>query len=119
MAPTGELVWVSTEDELDRVTAVAGSGPGYAFEIARCWAEACESLGFSEQQARRLVLTTLAGSVDLALASDASLDELRDGVTSRKGTTQAGLSALNGGSQLGSLFGETVQAAYARAVELR
>jgi pyrroline-5-carboxylate reductase len=119
MAPTGHLVWAASEDELDRVTAVAGSGPGYAFEIARCWADACEALGFSKADARELVLKTLAGSVDLALATDTPLDELRDGVTSKNGTTQAGLSVLNGDAQLGGLLGRTVEAAYARAVELR
>lgn len=119
MQPTGTLIWVESEDELDRVTAIAGSGPGYAFEIARCWVDAGEALGFSPAVARELVLGTLRGSVSLALESGDSLDALRDGVTSKNGTTQAGLTALNGESQLGDLFRQTLGAAYARAQELR
>jgi pyrroline-5-carboxylate reductase len=119
MQATGHLIWVDSEDELDRVTAVAGSGPGNAFEIARCWAEAGESLGFSPAQSRDLVLKTLEGAVDLALASDSALGDLRERVTSKNGTTQAGLFALNGDAQLDGLLRDTVKAAYERAVELR
>lgn len=119
MATTGRLVWVDTEDSIDRFTAIAGSGPGYMFEIARCWAQAGESLGFSAQEARAMVLQTIAGSIELALNSETSLDELRNGVTSKNGTTAAGLAALNEDSALDELFIRTVEAAYARAVELR
>lgn len=119
MDTTGQLVWVDTEDDIDRLTALAGSGPGYVFEIARCWMQAGQTLGFSEVQAREMVLRTLAGSVELALGSQESLGELRDGVTSKNGTTAAGLSELNRNASLDGLMQKTVEAAYARAVELR
>ncbi len=119
MGATGRLIWVDTEDDIDRLTAIAGSGPGYVFEIARSWMQAGQSLGFTECEARDIVLRTLAGSVELALGSQASLTELRDGVTSKNGTTAAGLSALNGDAGLDGLLKKTLEAAYARAVELR
>lgn len=119
MTTTGKQIWVDTEDAIDRFTAIAGSGPGYVFEIARCWTKAGESLGFSEAEARDMVLQTLAGSVELALSSDTPLGELRDGVTSKNGTTAAGLSALNRDASLDKLLQSTVDAAYSRAVELR
>ena len=107
------------EDELDRVTAVAGSGPGYAFEIARCWIEAAIKLGFSPETARELVLNTLGGSIELAMTSEQSAEALRNSVTSKNGTTEAGLKALTEDSKLEELFESTVKAAYQRAVELR
>ncbi|WOJ92825.1 pyrroline-5-carboxylate reductase [Congregibacter variabilis] len=119
MASTGHALWVSGEDALDRVTAIAGSGPGYAFEFARAWTGAAQALGFSEEQSRALVLKTVQGAVEMALNTDATLDELRDRVTSKNGTTHAGLSALNNDEQLDNLLSNTLQAAYARAVELR
>lgn len=119
MEATGKLIWVASEDDIDRVTAVAGSGPGYAFEIARCWMLAAQGLGFPPDESRELVLRTLAGSIELALNSETPMDELRDGVTSKNGTTAAGLSALNGDAGLKGLLQKTVDAAYARAVELR
>ena len=119
MASTGEVVDVDSEDALDRVTAIAGSGPGYVFEIARAYTEAAMSLGFDAETARRLSLSTLRGTVAMALESEKSLEDLRNSVTSKAGTTEAGLNALNGDGGLDRLLEQTVRAAYERAVELR
>jgi pyrroline-5-carboxylate reductase len=104
---------------LDRLTAVAGSGPGYVFEMLRAYVEAAEALGFSEEDARNLVLGTVRGALELALESDQSLEDLRKSVTSKGGTTAAGLDALNGADEFSTLIRETLEAAYQRAVELR
>ncbi len=116
---SGETVWVDSEDMLDRLTAVAGSGPGYVFEMLRAYVEAAEQLGFSEEDAKNLVLGTVSGTLELARESDQSLENLRTNVTSKGGTTAAGLNALNGKGEFSTLIGDTLQAAYQRAVELR
>jgi pyrroline-5-carboxylate reductase len=115
----GTFVWVDSEDGLDRVTAIAGSGPGYVFELARTYVQAATALGFSEDQARSLVLGTLAGTIEMAQSSNRSLATLRDNVTSKNGTTEAGLKALNGDNALTDLMSAAVHAAYARATEMR
>ena len=123
MQRAGTSVTVDSEDMLDRVTAVAGSGPGYVFEIARAYVAAAMDLGFDEKDAREMVLGTMAGTVAMAKGSDRPLEELRNSVTSKNGTTHAGLQALNGngdgGGELSRLLQATLQAAYDRAVELR
>jgi pyrroline-5-carboxylate reductase len=119
MAAAGSTLWVANEDMLDRLTAIAGSGPGYVFEIARAYVEAATELGFAPNDARQLVLGTMAGTIAMAQTSSSSLDELRNGVTSKNGTTAAGLDALNGDGALGERFRATLGAAYDRAVELR
>ncbi len=116
---SGEIVWVDSEDMLDRLTAVAGSGPGYVFEMLRAYVEAAEQLGFSETDAKSLVLGTVRGTLELALQSDQSLENLRTNVTSKGGTTAAGLDALNGKGEYSELIRNTLQAAYKRATELR
>ena len=116
---SGEIVWVDSEDMLDRLTAVAGSGPGYVFEMLRAYVEAAENLGFSEEDARNLVLGTVRGTLELAQQSDRTLEELRNSVTSKGGTTAAGLDALNGTDIFSKLISDTLSAAYQRAVELR
>ena len=52
MAAVGTVVWVSDEDQLDRLTAVAGSGPGYVFEMARSYVAAAQALGLSGRARR-------------------------------------------------------------------
>lgn len=115
----GGVVWVDTEDALDRVTAIAGSGPGYVFEIARCFVEAAKQLGFTDEQARDLVLDTMAGTVEMARDSNETLETLRNNVTSKNGVTQAGLEQFHADQRLAKLFEAVTQAAYDRAVELR
>ena len=113
------MIEVADEDALDRVTAVAGSGPGYVFEIARSYVEAAVEAGFTEDEATSMVLGTMQGTIAMAQQSDLSLEDLRNSVTSKNGTTEAGLNALNGQGKLSTLMSDTVQAAYRRAVELR
>lgn len=120
MRRAGATITVDSEEKLDRVTAVAGSGPGYVFEIARAYAEAAMAQGFDEEEAREMVLGTMGGAV--AMASEPSapdLEELRNSVTSKGGTTAAGLDALNEDNGLSDRLHATLQAAYDRAVELR
>lgn len=119
MRAVGSVLWVEDEDKLDRLTAIAGSGPGYVFEIARTYVEASAGLGFSHDAAKQLVLDTMAGAIEMARRSPLSLEDLRESVTSKGGTTAAGLTALNGQGDLDRLFQATLAAAYARAVALR
>lgn len=116
---SGEVVWVDNEDMLDRLTAVAGSGPGYVFEMLRAYVEAAENLGFSAEDAQNLVLGTVRGALELAQQSDRSLEDLRNSVTSKGGTTAAGLEALNGNGEFSTLIRDTLEAAYQRARALR
>lgn len=115
----GMSLRVSREEDLDKVTAVAGSGTGYAFEIIRCWIEAAESIGLSPAVSRELVLATIGGAVDLALAKSDCIELLRNSVTSPNGTTAAGLAELRKNEAIEYLMKATVDAALARAIELR
>lgn len=119
MKRAGTVIPVESEDGLDRVTAIAGSGPGYVFEIARTYVEAAKGLGFSDEDATAMVLETMQGAIAMAQQSELSLQELRNSVTSKNGTTAAGLGALNGGGELTDLLSGTLRAAYDRAIELR
>jgi pyrroline-5-carboxylate reductase len=119
MGLAGTVIEVPDEDALDRFTAVAGSGPGYVFELARAYVEAAKGLGFSHDEARRMVIATLEGTLAMASSSDEPLESLRNSVTSKGGTTAAGLAALNGEGELDRLLASTLTSAYERAVELR
>lgn len=116
---TGTCIAVDSEDQIDRLTAVSGSGPGYVFEMLRSYVAAAEALGFDHDTARKLVFDTVSGTVEAARQSDLSLEELRNSVTSKNGTTQAGLTELMRGGDLDALFHSTLQAAHRRAGELK
>ena len=77
-------------------------------------------MGFTEDEARAMVLGTMGGAVAMAEAHGApDLETLRNSVTSKGGTTAAGLDALNGDGLISTRLRDTLAAAYNRAVELR
>ena len=116
---TGTCILLSSEDEIDRLTAIIGSRPGYIFEVMRSYVLAAKSIGFDDETARTLVLDTIACTVETARQSADTLEELRTSVTNGNGTTQAGLAELMRDCKLEALFQIIVQAAYNRAIELR
>jgi len=116
---TGTCILLSSEDEIDRLTAIIGSRPGYIFEVMRSYVLAAKSIGFDDETARTLVLDTIACTVETARQSADTLEELRTSVTNGNGTTQAGLAELMRDRKLEALFQIIVQAAYNRAIELR
>lgn len=109
----GEVAWVPTEDALDAVTALSGSGPAYFFLLAECMADAGRELGLEHATAQRLALATLYGSGLLAHGAGADLLKLRAEVTSRGGTTEAALRVLES-ENLRGIVGRALAAAAAR-----
>lgn len=91
---TGITVWVQTEDEIDAVTAVSGSGPAYYFLMMEAMIEAGKSLGLSEETATQLTLQTALGAGRMAKAADVSPAELRRRVTSPGGTTEQAIATF-------------------------
>ena len=115
----GTAIWLADEDQVDRITAAAGSGPGYVFDFARAYQEAAQALGFDAEQARALTLQTIAGCMALAKDTGEPFDALRDSIMSKGGTTAAGVNALSEGGELDTRMRAALGAAYARALELR
>ena len=73
MQAVGEVVWVTTEDHLDVVTALSGSGPAYFFLLAELLTQGAIDLGLEPTAARRLAIATLHGAGQLAHAGDGDL----------------------------------------------
>jgi pyrroline-5-carboxylate reductase len=115
----GTALWLADEDQVDRITAAAGSGPGYVFDFARAYQEAAQALGFDTEQARALVLQTIAGCMALAEETGQPFEDLRDSIMSKGGTTAAGVGVLNEGGEMDTRLRAALGAAYARALELR
>jgi len=114
----GDVVWIDDEGLLDAVTAVSGSGPAYVFLLAECLAEAACAAGLDPEFARRLARATVEGAGELLHRSDLSPAELREKVTSSKGTTAAALEVLMDKDGLQDLLTRAVAAAAKRSREL-
>ncbi len=80
-----------SEDKLDAVTALSGSGPAYIFLLTEAMTEAAVKLGLDAKSAEELARQTVYGSANLMIGSGESAGKLREKVTSPNGTTQAAL----------------------------
>lgn len=113
----GDVLWVDREETLDAVTGVSASGPAYVFYCLEALEAAARAQGFDDAAARRLAYATFDGAVKLAVASADPPAVLRAQVTSKGGTTERGVAALEAGG-LPAAFAAAVDAATKRAAEM-
>lgn len=113
----GEIVWLADERLIDPVTAVSASGPAYVFWFIEQLAAFAEASGIPRADALRLAKHCVFGSGKLALESDQSPEELRRGVTSKGGTTEAALDVF-AAERLAERFARALEAATRRGGEL-
>jgi pyrroline-5-carboxylate reductase len=118
LAPLGICEWLAREDQLDAVTALAGSGPAFVYRFIAALAESGAELGLEPAQAQRLALAMVEGAASLAATSNAAPAELARRVTSPGGTTAAGLAVLDEDTALARLIAATLRAARDRGAEL-
>lgn len=117
LGAAGKTLWVESEAQMDGVTAVSGSGPAYVFYFIEALEDAASALGFEPKASRALALETFTGAVKLAAESPESVATLRARVTSKGGTTERALEALDKARVHDSIVG-AVRAAAERSREL-
>ncbi len=117
MASLGPVEWVA-ETQMDLLTALVGSGPGFVYRFVAALAKGATELGLDAVQAERLALAMCEGATELAAAADESPAELARRVASPGGTTEAGLAVLDADAALERLIVATLRAARDRGAEL-
>lgn len=117
LAAVGTTLWLDNESQMDAITGVSGSGPAYVFYFMEALEEAALGLGFDAKQAKQLSYDTFYGAVKLAMESPDSTSVLRNRVTSKGGTTEKALQAMEE-AQIKSRIIDAVNAAAERSREL-
>ena len=113
----GKEIEVKSEDQIDIITALSGSGPAYVFLFIQGLVEGAARLGLDEKQAKIAAIQTVLGGAKLAQNSDEDLKTLIENVTSKGGTTaeaQKKFTELN----FQGIIAQAMEAAYDRAKEL-
>lgn len=116
----GEEIFTENEDDLDRATALSGTGPAYVYLFMEAMVDAGVHLGFPRRIAEKLVIATLRGSVDFYERGDEKnrhLAALRNQVTSPGGTSAEALYYLEKAG-FRTAISRAVWAAYQRTLEL-
>jgi pyrroline-5-carboxylate reductase len=110
-------VLLVTEDKLDAVTALSGSGPAYIYYFIDSLINAGVLMGLTRKDASILTLETILGSAELLKMSNEHPHQLMNEVTSPGGTTAAALFELEKAGFAGIIM-KAVQAAALRSKEL-
>lgn len=121
LSSLGKVYLLSTEEELDAITAFSASGPALLFEYARIFETHLKIVTKDEVVAREIITQTFLGSAKLmerAILKGLSFEVLREQVTSKKGVTYEALQVLEK-NELEKIMGEAFHAAHARALELK
>ena len=119
-ASIGEAVIVDSEDQIDTVTAISGSGPAYFFLMIEEMIKAGVELGMDEDLVAKLTIQTALGAAMLAkqaAKTGETPEQLRHKVTSPGGTTQAALKVFQE-DQLGAIVLLAMTRAKERSKEL-
>ncbi len=91
----GLAIECETEEKINYITALSGSGPAYFFRLLESMAEQGENFGFSKKDSENIALNTLLGAgllAEKALKNKTdNFTSLREKVTSKGGTTEAAL----------------------------
>jgi len=115
-AGSGTVIHVE-EDQLNAVTAIAGSGPGYVFRFANALAQAGTALGLESATAQELARLTLVGAGTMLETPGADPTALEDSIATPGGVTEAALQSLDAAG-FDQLVVDAVKANVARSEEL-
>ena len=82
------------DDQMDAVTALAGSGPAFVYAMIEALSRGGEKMGLTKQSALRLAAQTALGASDLMITTEKSPADLIKMVVTPGGTTAAGLRVM-------------------------
>ena len=80
-----------TENQIDIVTAISGSGPAFYYKVINDIARAGEKMGMDYEKALTLSIQTAIGSAKMLLSSDKSAEDLIASVATKGGCTRVGV----------------------------
>lgn len=110
---------VKSEDDLNKITALSGSGPAYVFLFIDALIKSAVSLGFQKKQAEEIIFHLLDGSLAYykSVRNIYSPENLIQMVKSKKGTTEAALNKLSA-IKFNRQWQSAIAAAYKRAKKI-
>jgi len=114
--PLGYHIKAKHEDEINKVTSIAGSGPAYFYLFMQALQEAAEELDL--KNAKDIALYTAMGSCLYAEQKGLDFNTLKQNVTSKGGTTEAALKIFEKNDILKNTAKNAVKAALERSEEL-
>ncbi len=116
MSNCGKVI-KTTEDKIDAITALSGSGPAYYFKIIDLMAQAAVRLGLNYNEAILLSAQTALGSAKMLIENNFDTVQLIKNVTTPGGCTEVGNKVLKE-SDIDCILNKTIEDTMIKAVSL-
>ena len=117
LSSIGKCIEVS-EDQMDIVTAISGSGPAFFYKVIEDMARAGEKLGLEYDKSLLLATQTALGSAKMVMnRGETSVQTLIDNVATKGGCTFVGVSSMSEGNSE-KLFYDVISKTAQKAHEL-
>ncbi len=116
MSNCGKVI-KTTEDKIDIITALSGSGPAYYFKIIDLMAKAAAKLGLNHDEAILLSAQTALGSAKMMIENNFNTELLIKNVTTPGGCTEVGNNVLLN-SNIDEILDKTIKDTMLKAVSL-
>ena len=111
------LVVEVDDDQINAVTALAGSGPAFVYAMIEALARGGEKMGLNKQASLQLAAQTALGATEMMITSGKSPEELIKMVVTPGGTTAAGLRVMEE-RFVAAALADAVEAATKRGQEM-
>ena len=116
MSTCGKVI-KTTEDKIDIITALSGSGPAFYFKIIELMAKSAQKLGLDKNEALLLSTQTALGSAKMIFENDFNIEQLIKNVTTPGGCTEVG-NAVLADSLISDIFDKLIFETMLKAKEL-
>ena len=117
LSAVGHVVAVSSDADIDAVTAISGTGPAYFYLLIDMMIRSAQDFGLDAQAAQILTIETAKGAAAIADAEDETMASLIERVRSPGGTTTAAFDSLES-DHVRDIFARAFKAARDRAIAL-
>lgn len=114
----GEAIDLENEKYFHDFTAIFGSGPAYIFYLQELMYKLAKPMKIEKHKLEVLIKKLFLGSALMSHNSNQSFKELCENVTSKKGTTEAGLEVLRKHDIMNKIITKTVKSASKRSKDI-
>jgi pyrroline-5-carboxylate reductase len=90
----GNCIVLDSEEQMDIVTAISGSGPAFYYKVINDIAKAGEKLGMDYNKALLLSIQTAIGSAKMALQREIPIEQMIANVATKGGCTRVGIDCM-------------------------
>ncbi len=113
----GVITRVNTEMQMDKLTALCGSGPAYFIYFTEIVKDTFKKFGFKESEAEQLSKNLFYSTGYTCYHSNNNMKDIKRTIVSKKGTTEAALVMMDK-KNIRKVIMESIDQAYKKSIQL-